>query len=58
MPNSSPDTRTPAAILSIACVSTAIVLAQILNHGDKVQAEIHARDVVPQCKSMSVRGVE
>lgn len=54
----SPDTRTPAAILSIACVSAVIMLAQILIHRDKVQAEIHARDVVPQCKSMPVRGVE
>jgi hypothetical protein len=25
---------------------------------DKAQAEIHARDVVPQCRSMPVRGVE
>jgi hypothetical protein len=52
------NTRTPAAILSIVCVTTAIVLAQILIHRDKVQAETHARDVVPQCKSMPVRGVE
>lgn len=56
--NPSPNTRTPAAILSIACVSTAIMLAQILIHRDKVQAEIHARDVVPRCNSMPVRGVE
>jgi hypothetical protein len=53
-----PNTQTPAAILSIVCVSTAIVLAQVLIYRDKLQAEVHARDVVPQCKSMPVRGVE
>jgi hypothetical protein len=53
-----PNTRTPAAILSIACVSMAILLAQILIDRDKVQAEVHARDVAPRCDSMPVRGVE
>jgi hypothetical protein len=53
-----PNTRTPAAILSIACLVGALVLAQILIYRDKVQAEIHARDVVPRCDSMPVRGVE
>ena len=54
----SPNTRTPAAILSIACFLGALVLAQVLIYRDKAQAEIHARDVAPQCKSMPVKGVE
>jgi hypothetical protein len=53
-----PSTRTPAAILSIACFVAAIALSWFLIDRDKAQAEIHARDVVPQCKSMPVRGVE
>lgn len=55
------NTRTPAAILSIACFVGALVLAQILIHRDKVQAKVHARDVAPlnqQCKSMPIRGIE
>jgi hypothetical protein len=53
-----PNTRTPAAILSIACVVTAFALSWLLTQRDKEQAKIHARDVAPQCKSMPVRGVE
>jgi hypothetical protein len=48
-------TRTPAAILSIAFVVAAIALSWFLIDSDKAQAEIHVRDVVPQCKSMPVR---
>jgi hypothetical protein len=53
-----PNTRTPAAILSIACLVGALVLAQILIHRDNVQAEVHARDVAPRCNSMPVRRAE
>jgi hypothetical protein len=53
-----PNARTPATILSIACVVGALVLAQILTQRDKAQAVIYAHDVAPRCKSMPVRGVE
>jgi hypothetical protein len=56
-----PNTQTAAAILSIACVVTAIALSWFLIDRDKAQAEIHTRDVAPlnqQCKSMPIRGIE
>jgi hypothetical protein len=59
--NLSPNTQTPAAILSIACFAAAIALSWFLIDKDKAQAEIHARDVAPlnqQCKSMPIRGIE